>query len=177
MRRFCAYVLVTVAAALWAAPALAKETHVELGASVPADLGPGETWSTTVTVVPEPPAILYGSDPASITVRNVKTGATREYQGVRMDKPGIYRIDVVFPTAGVWAYEVHDGLTPRAFQFPPVTIRGDAPAPAAAPAPREPASDGAPVLWIVLGALGVLLTTAAAAAAVRRSRLEPRASA
>ena len=101
---------------------------------------------------------------------------TREFAAKPTGKPGVYRAEVVFPTAGNWEYVVLDGFNDQLpHTFPAVRI-GDgatspaAPSPASAPAPA-PDDGGIAAGW--LWGAGAALVLALALLAVDRLRRRP----
>ncbi len=100
-------------------------------------------------------------------------GDAREtFPGTPVDgKPGVYRAEVVFPTAGRWTYQVDDGfISGQPHSFPAVDI--GAPASAPATAASTTADDGGPsMLWL---GLGIALLALAAAVLLLRDRRRPR---
>lgn len=119
--------LIGLAVAALAAPASAAAggwATVGVGPP-PDDMGPGGTWDAKVTILqhgnPETP--LMGVTP-TLTIRNGST--TKTFKGTPTDANGVSTIEVVFPSAGKWSYEVYDGFTQyggaTTHKFPPVTI-------------------------------------------------------
>jgi hypothetical protein len=88
-------------------------------------IGPGDTWDARMTVLqhgnPETP--LMGVSP-TVTIRS--GSASKAFRAVPTEEPGVYVARVVFPRAGTWSYEVHDGFTQyggaQTHRFPAVTI-------------------------------------------------------
>jgi hypothetical protein len=105
--------------------------------STPKNLSAGEAWIVDITVLQHGLATqpLAGLRP-TLTIRRV-TGArtssstlkqplARTFKAKATSRIGVYRVRVVFPTAGIWRYEVYDGFTQyggaRTHRFKPVTI-------------------------------------------------------
>ena len=183
MRRSAlAILLVLAGAALVASAASAKEANVQLS-SAPAGLGPGEHWKPTITMLLANDQPRIGSAPV-LTIADVETGASTDFQAVPAAEPGKYAVDVVFPHGGLWALKVHDPVTGRTYAFPTAYI-------ARIPAPVQPASTSAPKqvvgpavargsfpLWPALGGgLGALAVLALAALVSRSARRRPSAPA
>jgi hypothetical protein len=163
-RSLVVFGLAVVAAASLAGSALAKEGGVELG-STPTGKGPGEPWTTSLTLIDGTPGLLAQAKPG-VRIRSLATGETRDFAAKPTDKPGVYTVRVTFPSPGRWAYQAYDGVTGRSYEFPPVTIA----APVAAPkAPGGSSGDGFPV-WALVGGLAGLLAAGGAAFAIRRQR-------
>ena len=121
MRRLLsATLLVLLAAAALATAASAKEMSVSLGTGPPADPpGPGGTWTADLLVHGEPD-ILSQATPG-ISIRNMDSGATETYAGKATGKTApdgqlLYRVDVVFPSEGLWRYSLNDGVTDREYE-------------------------------------------------------------
>jgi hypothetical protein len=126
--------------------------------STPAGTAPGAPWNVNITVLQHGRTPLSDLNP-SVTISS--GDATKTFAATPTSKPGMYRAEVVFPTAGEWSYEVNDGFLPPAHTYPAVEI-GGTPAPAAAAATSD---DGGPnLLWLVPG---IALLLAAAALALR----------
>jgi hypothetical protein len=97
-----------------------------VGVGPPDDgIGPGDTWNAKVTVLqhgnPETP--LMGVTP-TLTIKNGST--TKTFKGTKTDAAGVSTVEVVFPRAGKWSYEVYDGFSmyggAKTHTFAPVTI-------------------------------------------------------
>ena len=88
-------------------------------------IGAGDTWNAKVTVLqhgnPETP--LMGVTP-TLTIKNGST--TKTFKGTKTDAAGVSTVEVVFPNAGKWSYEVYDGFSmyggAKTHTFAPVTI-------------------------------------------------------
>jgi hypothetical protein len=114
--------LLAVAAVALAAPVAASAggwATVELD-SVPEGLAPGETWSVELTILQHGVTPLEGVGPRVIVSKD--GGAERRAFPARAtSKPGVYRADVVFASAGTWTYRVDDGFMGER-TYPPVAI-------------------------------------------------------
>ena len=133
---------------------------VQLG-SIPSDLKSGGTWSTDLTVLQHGRTPLDGLSP-TVTIANGTH--ERVYPAVATGGPGVYRVEVVFPSAGTWTWKIWDGFS-QTHTYAPVVV-----------APAEgPTGGGMELVWWVAGiaAGAALLAAALAAASVarRRSRL------
>jgi hypothetical protein len=148
--------LLVLAVAAVVAPAASAGGWATVGlSSLPAGTGPGDRWSVDLTVLQHGETPLVGIAP-TLTIRN-GDGETRSFTGVPTAEPGVYRVDVVFPSAGTWSYEVWDDFS-QTHTFKPVQI-------------VSPGSFPWPTLGIAL-ALGLCL--AAAVTALLRRRPQPR---
>ena len=147
--------LVLVAAAV-AAPAASSGGWATVGlSSLPKDTPAGGTWSVSLTVKAHGKTPLRGISPV-VRIRN--GDAAREFVAVATDQTGVYRADVVFPSAGTWSYEIWDGYT-QTHTYKPVEIG----APAGGSFPTIPVTGIA--LALLLGAALVLF--------LRRQRTAP----
>ena len=84
------------------------------------DVDAGSGWTPTLTVLQHGRTPLDGVQPV-LTISNRDTGATRDFPARPTGEPGRYVVDVAFPSAGTWAYEVDDGFGGR-HTFAPVTV-------------------------------------------------------
>jgi hypothetical protein len=97
----------------------------------PAELAAGEAWNARVLVLRHGQTPTGGAKP-SVIVANTATGKTIRYAARPTAKLGVYRARVVFPEAGVWRYQVDDGLAAsgvgvsRRHPFPALLIRAAA---------------------------------------------------
>jgi hypothetical protein len=138
--------LLAVGLLLVAAPAAFAGGWATVGlSSTPSGTQPGEPWVVDMTVLQHGRTPLEGVQP-KLTITN--GDARRTFAAKATDKPGVYRVSVVFPTAGRWTYQVDDGfVTGVPHTFPPVEI--GAPASAASTTTSD---DGGPNLfWLVPG--------------------------
>ena len=173
--------LALVVAGALAGAAAAKEMSVGLAAGPPT-LDPGEPWNAQLLVHGEPD-ILKEATP-SITIDNgngeQRTFAAKATGKRAPDGQLLYRVRVVFPSEGRWAYELSDGVTDRAYEGGHVMV--GSPAEAAPSAPSRPEAATAPVdddtslpAWpFILGGVALVLAAAGLALA-RRHRVQPSA--
>ena len=153
----------------------------------PATVGPGDTWTATVTVEQHGVRLIPDAKP-TVTIIS-ESGERTTFAAKPTDQVGIYAASVVFPTAGLWDYEVNDGFIDSAegqtwdcsttHTFAAVTIgAGGSSGPAdggivpAAPGVEATASDGSsagPVLVAALAAIVVALAVAGGIGLARRS--------
>jgi hypothetical protein len=146
--------LLAVAAAV-AAPAATAGGWATVGlSSLPTSTGPGETWSVDLTVLQHGRTPLEGIAPV-LTISNGE-GETRDFTGVATGTPGVYRVDVVFPSEGTWTYQVWDDFS-QTHTFKPVEI-------------TAPAGGAFPWLTVAIAAALVLGLAAAAVLLLRRWR-------
>jgi hypothetical protein len=161
MRRIA---LALVAAAALAAPATAAAggfATVGLSSLPGEDLRGGDRWSPELTVLQHGRTPLDGIQPR-LTIQNTTTGATETFEARPTGEPGRYVVDVRFPSAGAWAYEIDDGFT-GIHTFAPVTV-------------GEPLAGGR--TWTpFLGGVALALVFGAAAFALLHRRPTPAPSA
>ena len=175
-RSLIALVLGLCAAAVLASGALAKEGGVELS-STPFGTPPGGTWSTGLTLIDlngrlaaeRPSNELAHLDDAKPTLEltNLDTGERRTFAAKSTGEIGQYTLDVVFPTAGRYAYTVTDGFTDREYTYPPVRIVGSEPV---VPVPSSGGEGSFPVWAPVVGGIALLLAAGGAGLYARRRR-------
>jgi hypothetical protein len=172
--RWVTAALVAAALALPSSAAAGGFATVGLS-SLPDGTAPGRPWHLTLTI------LQHGRTPLSdlrptVRVRRAGGGPARTFAARPAGRPGVYRVDVVFPSAGTWRYAIDDGFT-LPHTFAPVAI-GSSRA-VAAPAPSAPASAAR---GDDRGDLGAAFAAAAAAGllvglltalAMRRRRGEP----
>ena len=134
MRRALLVLAAASALALAGTAAAGGWATVQLS-STPRGLSAGEPWIVDVTVLQHGRTPLDGLKP-TLTIRKsssrTASGAfkgrltTRTFVARPAGKPGVYRVRVVFPTAGTWRYEVYDGFVQyggaRTHRYAPVTI-------------------------------------------------------
>ena len=143
-----------------------------VGVAPPEGVGPGEQWNAELTILQHGVTPLEGVEPSVIVTRG---DARREFAARPTGEPGVYRADVVFPTAGTWRYEVDDGFT-AVHSFPAVRVGngGAEPVAAAASTGSSAGSDGGPDIWLALAAAGVAgLIAVLGSAALQRRRPAP----
>jgi hypothetical protein len=145
--------------------------------STPAGTEPGEPWPVDITVLQHGVTPLEGVEPAVI----ITSGDAREtFAATPTGKPGVYRAEVVFPTAGRWSYAVDDGfISERLHTFPAVQIGSETSASAPVPAPATggdgDGGGGPSAGWLVPG-VALLLAAAAVLARDRRRHHRPQAT-
>ena len=151
-------ILLTLVAAAAIAPAASAGGFATVGLStLPGDdLVAGGTWSTDLTVKAHGLTPIDGLSPV-VRIRNGDD--VREFAATPTGKPGLYHVDVVFPAAGTWAYEIDDGYS-QTHTFKPVEVQA---------APGSSSFPTVPVAGIALA----LLLAAALALFLRRSRHAP----
>lgn len=112
--------LLVLAVAAVAAPVASAGGWATVGlSSLPSGTAAGSTWSVDLTVLQHGRTPLEGIAPV-LTISNGE-GETRNFTGVATGKPGVYRVDVVFPSSGTWSYKVWDDFS-RTHTFKPVQI-------------------------------------------------------
>ncbi len=128
--------------------------------STPAGVQPGKTWTVDMTVLQHGRTPLPDLQPV-VTIRN--GDATKDFAARPTGKTGVYRAEVVFPTAGRWTYQIDDGfISELPHTYPAVQIGGPAPT---TTAPAATTDDGGPnLLWLIPG---IVLLLAAAALLIR----------
>ncbi|MBA3264444.1 MAG: hypothetical protein H0T69_18655 [Thermoleophilaceae bacterium] len=111
---------IAVAAALLAPTSAAAGGFATVGVDpLPNGIGPGKTWGVQLTILQHGRTPLEGVDPRVIVTR----GTERQVFAARPTRrPGVYRAQIVFPSAGTWHYVVDDGFT-MTHTFPPVRVR------------------------------------------------------
>jgi hypothetical protein len=155
---------ILVAAAL-ASSALAKEGGVELS-STPFGTPPGGTWSTGLTLIDVNGRLPADAKPA-LALTNLDTGAHAVITAKPTGEIGRYTLDVIFPTAGRYAYTVTDGFTDREYTYPPVRIVGSD---TVVPVPSSGGERSFPMWAPLVGGIALLLAAGAAALFARRRR-------
>src|SRR5919204_3841966 len=103
-----------LAAGAFGANAFAKEGGVELS-STPTGIGPGDPWTPTMTLIDVDGRLPANAKPG-ITIRNLETERTIDYDAIPTGTPGVYTLRVVFPTPGQWDYSAYDGVTDRVYE-------------------------------------------------------------
>ena len=137
--------------------------------STPAGLAPGQPWKVDITVLAHGRTPVEGM-PATVRIRSGDT--VKEFATKETGTPGVYHADVVFPTAGVWSYEVVDGYIQQVHTFPDVKVTGTAVA--AGQPPVADADGGIATGW--LWAAGAALLLALVVLGVDRRRRRPAGS-
>lgn len=126
--------------------------------SLPAGVGPGDTWKVDITVLQHGRTPLEGIAPV-LTITSGDGTTSRQFVGAPTGRPGVYRAEVVFPSEGRWSYQVWDDFS-QTHTFAPVEI--------------ATAEGGLPLLEALLGAGAALLLAAVSAVVLRRRRHAPR---
>lgn len=90
---------------------------VTLG-STPDGLRAGQAWELRLTVLQHGRTPLRGLIPK---VRLQKGATTRVFAARPTAKVGVYRVRVVFPSAGIWRWQIDDGFS-RVHGYYPVRI-------------------------------------------------------
>jgi hypothetical protein len=107
--------------------------------STPRGLSAGEPWVVDITVLQHGRTPLDGLKP-TLTIRKASSRATggagkgrlttRTFAARPTGRTGVYRVRVVFPSAGTWRYEVYDGFVQyagaRTHRYSPVKITSPA---------------------------------------------------
>jgi hypothetical protein len=129
----------------------------------PDDLGAGTPWNVELEVLQHGRTPLEGVKPRVIVSGN---GDREVFPARETKRPGIYRAEVVFPSAGTWRYAVDDGFS-QTHTFGPVRIGGgEETTVAASPA----SSDGGPDVGLALAIAAIAGVVAALGLAVVRRR-------
>jgi hypothetical protein len=131
----------------------------------PERLASGETWAVEMTILQHGRSPLDGLRPAVI-VRSVDGSGERSFPAEPAGKPGVYRADVVFESAGTWRYVVDDGFAGR-HSFPAVKVGGGK---AVASGLSSGSDDGANWLLAIVVAAGAALAAGFGTAALQRRR-------
>jgi hypothetical protein len=140
--------------------------------STPDGVQPGKPWVVDMTVLQHGRTPLEGLSP-SLTI--VNGDARQTFRAKETKEPGVYRVSVTFPTAGLWNYQVDDGFIsgqPHTFK----AIRIGAPGSTAPAANTTPADDGGPSLIWLIGGLALLAAAAALLLARRPRHHHPQAA-
>jgi hypothetical protein len=106
--------------------------------SLPTDVEPGKPWVAEFTVLAHGVTPFLDGRP-SVTVSRANGGVVGTYGARLVNRDGLYRAAVVFPSRGRFEYVIDDGYSQR-HTFPPVVVGGEGAQPAAAPAPAAPAA-------------------------------------
>ena len=117
--------------------------------STPAGVQPGKTWGVDVTVLQHGRTPLTGVHPV-VTIRGGDT--IKDFAASPTGKPGVYRAEVVFPSAGRWTYQIDDGfISQMPHTYPAVQIGG--------PGATSADGGGPNLLWLIPG-IALLLAAA-----------------
>ena len=112
--------LVLAVAAAVAAPVASAGGWATVGlSSLPTGTAAGANWSVDMTVLQHGRTPLEGIAPV-LTITN-DDGESRQFTGTPTGEPGVYHVDVVFPSEGMWSYQVWDDFG-RTHTFKPVEI-------------------------------------------------------
>lgn len=144
----------------------------------PEGSGPGDAWTTHITVLQHGVTPLAGVRPVVI-LTDRETGRKLEYPARPTGKTGVYVVRVKLPAEGTYDLSVYDGFAAyggaQTHTFAPITIGQTSAPPVGAtekpgPAPAADAEDGSIAVWPL--ALGALVAALAAAGVVlgRRNR-------
>jgi hypothetical protein len=138
--------------------------------STPAGTEPGKPWPVEITVLQHGVTPLEGVQPTVIITRG---DARKTFAAKPTGKPGVYRAEVVFPTAGRWDYAVDDGfISERVHTFPAAQIGAETSAPATG---GDGGGGGPSAGWLVPG-VALLLAAAAILVFDRRRHHRPQAT-
>ncbi|HTE61862.1 MAG TPA: FixH family protein [Solirubrobacteraceae bacterium] len=161
MRRSLSLIPLALLLALAAAPPALAGGFATVGlSSTPDGVSAGAPWTVDITVLQHGRTPLEGIAPK---VRIDSGGTRQEFLAKPTDKAGVYRAEVVFPTAGRWSYEVLDGFVNQAHTFPAVDIG------AGSPRAAETGGGGIAAGWL-WGAGAALLLAGAVLGLDRRRR-------
>ena len=145
--------------------------------SLPDGTAPGRPWRVTLTILQHGRTPMAGLHP-TVRIRRAGGGVARTFAARPAGRPGLYTVDVVFPSAGTWRYAIDDGFT-QTHTFAPVAIGASRAVPApridgrATPVGRR--ADGADLAaaFAAAAAAGLLAGLLTALALRRRSRPGP----
>jgi hypothetical protein len=144
--------------------------------SLPDGAGPGEEWVVDLTILQHGRTPLEGVKPR-VLIRPADGGREETFAATPTGRQGVYRAQVMFPSAGEWTYLVDDGFT-QVHELGSVRIGAGSGA-ATPPPPPTRANPSPPDDGVTLaGALGIaaaagLLAALAAAALRRRDEARP----
>jgi len=126
---------------------------------LPDGMSAGTTWKPDIFVKQHGITPLEGLQPV-VVIEETGSGASTTFLATAGDEPGLYRADVVFPSAGDWRVTILSGFGESEVTYGPVVIG----APAAGGGGTEP-------LQVVgFGVLALAFLAAFGAAAAWRSR-------
>jgi hypothetical protein len=155
-----------VAGALAPAAGAGGWATVQLSAIPKDGTNAGTTLPIDITVLQHGQTPLEGVTPV-FRIRDGKANVLAEYKGTPTGTPGVYHVDVTFPEAGLFNYEVYDGFTEyggaQIHTYPLVEI-------------APPSSGTFPWLPVVGGGLLAAAIAALAILLVRRNRTVPQAA-
>jgi YtkA-like len=164
--------LAVIAAALAVPTAATAGGWATVGFDPPPEgLAPGETWQVEMEVLQHGVTPLDGVHP-SVIVRSPDGSARESFPARATGKPGVYRAEVVFESAGTWKLVVDDGFTAR-HSFPSVQVGNGGKKAAtqqvaainAAAATPPSAGDDGPNVLLALGAAAIAALAAGLGAA------------
>ena len=143
---------VLLAVGLWLvlAPAAQAGGWATVGlSSTPDGMAPGKQWVVDLTVLQHGVTPLTDVKPAVV----ISSGDQREVFAAKpTGKPGVYRAEVVFPSAGRWTYQIDDGfISQMPHTYPAVQIGG--------PGATSADGGGPNLLWLIPG-IALLLAAA-----------------
>src|SRR4051812_5114227 len=138
--------------------------------SLPDGTAPGTPWHLTLTILQHGRTPLPNLRP-TVTVTSADGATARTFAARPGRTDGVYTADVVFPTAGVWRYEVNDNFS-QVHRFAPVAIGAGAAIAPPPPSAGAAGSGGGGNVGAALGAAAIagVLTALLAAALMRRRR-------
>jgi len=118
-------VLAAVVSALAASAAASAGGWATVGLDpLPTGVGPGDTWTTEMTVLQHGRTPLVGLSP-TITITE-ESGAAHEFVATETGKPGVYEARVVFPEAGQWSIVADSTFGESRLTYGPVSIESGA---------------------------------------------------
>ena len=125
----------------------------------------GETWSPAITVKQHGVTPLAGLTP-TVRIRHVVSGSEKSFAAAETDETGVYRADVVFPSAGDWRVVVESGFWGEGgtVTYGPVAI---------APVPVAPVPGSFPTVAVAALALLAVAVAGAGFGVVRTRWLRP----
>ncbi len=148
--------LALVALALPAAGAAGGFATVQLS-SLPAGTDAGVPWRPQLTILQHGVTPLDNLRPV-VRISNDE-GARQEFEATPGTAPGTYDVDVRFPTAGTWRFEIWDGFS-QTHTYSPVTIGNGG-------------GGSFPTVPVIVGVLAALALAGALLAVLRRRRPGP----
>ena len=117
--------------------------------STPTGVQPGTPWAVDLTVLQHGRTPLTDVQPV-VTIRGGDT--IKDFAASPTGKPGVYRAEVVFPSAGRWTYQIDDGfISQMPHTYPAVQIGG--------PGATSADGGGPNLLWLIPG-IALLLAAA-----------------
>jgi hypothetical protein len=166
-RRAVRRVLLAVAVLLVFAPAADAGGWATVGLSSTPDGAPaGKAWVVDLTILQHGVTPLTDVHPV-VTIRN--GGESHDFAAQKTGRPGVYRAEVTFPSAGRWSYEIDDGfVSGRPHHYPPVHV-------GAAAAPVDDAG-GPDLAWLLPGIALLALAAVLLAAPRVKTRHRPQAA-